>query len=453
MLDTAEQTEIITSIPNIKDCLQINAFAGTGKTTTLIKIAERYPDRKFLYLAFNKAIAEEAKRRFPSNVDAKTTHSLAYSKIARGERARGEYRVKEIADILHIDFITALTVSKIVQGFCNSAYPNFNSLGRGLLEEGMKNPALYINHAQNFYELMRKRSIQITHSFYLKEFQLMNGAAKYRYDYVMLDEGQDTNPVTLSIFYAFKSRKIIVGDTHQQIYSFRGSIDAMEQVKSDITLYLSQTFRCVPEITKIANYILRRFKGETISMVSMTTPSKNINTKAHLSRTNASLIELVDLYNEFNLTRNPDEIFKSSLSVFYYKTMQFSRISPDYKFLTQFTSYDEFEAYLKDTEDAELTKAAEIVATYQDRIEVLYAKAVRCNTTYSPLTLTTAHSAKGLEFDEVELEPDFPNLEEVQADSKMSKTDKNNEFNLMYVAVTRAKYSLINKTENVFPGA
>lgn len=57
--------------------------AGTGKTTTLVKYAEQRPHLRFLYVAFNKSVANEAQRRFPSNVISKTVHSLAFADIGR----------------------------------------------------------------------------------------------------------------------------------------------------------------------------------------------------------------------------------------------------------------------------------------------------------------------------------------------------------------------------------
>jgi hypothetical protein len=56
------------------------AFAGTGKTTTLVQYADRrqhgYQRRRFLYLCYNRSVRAEAERRFTSNVDCRTTHSL-----------------------------------------------------------------------------------------------------------------------------------------------------------------------------------------------------------------------------------------------------------------------------------------------------------------------------------------------------------------------------------------
>ena len=55
MVLSAQQEEIIEISKNLNDneILKINAFAGTGKTTTLIQITTAIYDKNFLYLAFN----------------------------------------------------------------------------------------------------------------------------------------------------------------------------------------------------------------------------------------------------------------------------------------------------------------------------------------------------------------------------------------------------------------
>jgi ABC-type branched-subunit amino acid transport system ATPase component len=60
------------------------AYAGTGKTTTLQMISDAMPQRRGMYLAFNKAIASEAQQKFHRNVDCRTFHSLAFRSVPRG---------------------------------------------------------------------------------------------------------------------------------------------------------------------------------------------------------------------------------------------------------------------------------------------------------------------------------------------------------------------------------
>src|SRR5260370_33543798 len=57
--------------------LRIDAYAGTGKTTTLQLLAAS-SQKHGLYLAFNRSIADEAKDRFPARVTCATSHSLAF---------------------------------------------------------------------------------------------------------------------------------------------------------------------------------------------------------------------------------------------------------------------------------------------------------------------------------------------------------------------------------------
>ncbi len=54
------------------------AFAGSGKTTTLLRLAEKNPGLDFLFIVYNRAVSDEAGRKFPSNVKCKTVHQLAY---------------------------------------------------------------------------------------------------------------------------------------------------------------------------------------------------------------------------------------------------------------------------------------------------------------------------------------------------------------------------------------
>lgn len=56
---------------------------GTGKTSTLIKYAEKFSNLNFLYVAFNKSIVENGKKVFPHNVTCKTFHSLAFATFGK----------------------------------------------------------------------------------------------------------------------------------------------------------------------------------------------------------------------------------------------------------------------------------------------------------------------------------------------------------------------------------
>ena len=90
---TAEQADAIQNFI-VGDSLKINAYSGTGKTSTLQMLADA-TSRRGQYIAFNRDIVAEAKERFPRTVNCSTSHSLAMKAAAcwlqtRHEKADGQ---------------------------------------------------------------------------------------------------------------------------------------------------------------------------------------------------------------------------------------------------------------------------------------------------------------------------------------------------------------------------
>ena len=59
---TAEQLAVVDTNVAKAEILKIVAYAGTGKTTVLLEYARARPSKKYLYLAFNTSVRDEAKR-------------------------------------------------------------------------------------------------------------------------------------------------------------------------------------------------------------------------------------------------------------------------------------------------------------------------------------------------------------------------------------------------------
>ncbi|MBW4722376.1 hypothetical protein [Saccharothrix obliqua] len=102
---TGEQTAIIEACAAGKD-LVIEAGAGTGKTSTLRLAALQMPARRRgIYIAFNRSVANEAKKKFPRNVLCSTAHALAFGALGRQYRHRLDaprLPAREVAKILRI---------------------------------------------------------------------------------------------------------------------------------------------------------------------------------------------------------------------------------------------------------------------------------------------------------------------------------------------------------------
>ena len=78
-LDAKHRDYINTLALKHGDILAIKSVAGSGKTTTLLKLAAAHSKKRILYLAFNKSLIEEMKQKAPPNLHPKTFDSLLYN--------------------------------------------------------------------------------------------------------------------------------------------------------------------------------------------------------------------------------------------------------------------------------------------------------------------------------------------------------------------------------------
>ena len=271
---TTEQLSIINSSGHIK----INAVAGSGKTTTIIEYAKSRPaNSRILYLAFNKSVKIDAARKFSEiglpNVRVETAHSLAYKNVIFKHhykvRPHG-YKTNELADLLGLkgngdkltEYIIANHINKLVSYFCNSNKEKVKEVDYLQIITDAKARSFvktFYNYIQKQSRLllskMDKGEIDITHDFYLKKFQLSN--PKLNFDFILFDEGQDASPAMLDIFLKQESTKVIVGDTHQQIYGWRFAVNSLE--KADFkTFNLTKSFRFAQPIANLAVSVLDR---------------------------------------------------------------------------------------------------------------------------------------------------------------------------------------------------
>jgi F-box protein, helicase, 18 len=479
---TSEQIDIINSSGDIK----INAVAGSGKTTTIIEYAKARPSSsKILYLAFNKTVRLEAERKFAEkgllNVKVETAHSLAYKHIVFRNNYKvssNGYKSHEIAQILglrstgekHTEYVVANHINRLVSYFCNSDKTTVSELQYlDIISEPQARSFASINYdyiirqTREFLSKMNKGEIEIIHDFYLKKFQLSRPVLHY--DYILFDEGQDSSPAMLDIFANQKATKVIVGDTHQQIYGWRHAVNSLEKVDFK-TFHLSKSFRFAPDIANLAVETLeykRHLGKEPQVKISGEGTSKEKKTKAVIARTNLGLL--------LNAIKNVTE--RKDLKKIYFEGNIHSYTYADegaslYDVLNLYNgknhlirdplikalgNMDELEDYIKNTEDAQLSMMVEIVKEYENEIPAILNTIKErhvgdAERNKAQLIFSTVHRCKGMEYDQVELVEDFLNedrLEKIIAEGKeeVSNANKlNEEINLLYVAITRTKNHL-----------
>jgi F-box protein, helicase, 18 len=478
---TREQINIINSTGNIK----INAVAGSGKTTTIIEYAKARPkNSRILYLAFNKSVRLEAIKKFEesglTNVKVETAHSLAYKHVVyhNGYKVRAQgYKTHEIAELLglhvrgekHAEYIAANHISKFIAYFCNSDKQKVQELN--YLEVVSDNKAKeFVSKFYDYIESqtrlllskMDKGEIEITHDFYLKKFQLSN--PKLFFDYILFDEGQDASPAMLDVFLKQKAVKVIVGDTHQQIYGWRFAVNSLEKV--DFKIYhLSTSFRFSQDIANLAAEVLKwknhLAEPQTVPITGMGA-TREYKVKAVLARTNLGLLlkaieyitekkNIQHIYFEGNI--NSYTYADDGASLYdvlnLYNGRQF--LIKD-RLIKEMKTLNELEDYIEKTEDMQLGMMVEIVKEYGNDIPIIIKKLKEMHVENeekdkAQMIFSTVHRSKGMEYDAVQLVNDFINEEKLEKiknekNEKMSLAKLNEEINLLYVAITRTKNSI-----------
>jgi superfamily I DNA/RNA helicase len=133
--------------------------------------------------------------------------------------------------------------------------------------------------------------IPLGHDGYLKVWALEH--PKLPSEYILLDEAQDTNAVVLGVLHEQDAQIVYAGDKHQQIYEWRGAINAMEKITGCDEAFLTQSFRFGDVIASAAARVLATL-GEQHRIRGNPAVSSRIassgDARAVLARTNPTVI-------------------------------------------------------------------------------------------------------------------------------------------------------------------
>jgi F-box DNA helicase 1 len=471
---TPEQKTVVNQEVERGAALKIVAYAGTGKTTTFVEYANARFDSPMLYLAFNKSVETEAKERFGPNVRPRTVHALAYGVFGRNFRNIRGLRYFTVMKLLKADVYGATLVSKTLDNWWNSADPIITKKHAAADELKRYKPGYedqLVKGANFIWSIMQKDNDQLsmTHSGYLKLYQLSQ--PRITSETILLDEAQDCNPVTLDIVNrqrAFGTRVLLCGDPYQQIYSWRGAIDAMNMVEAP-TLYLTQSFRFGNEIARVANQILSLFFNCTVPVIGRKDIQDELPVQLPkderytiICRTNVEIFRQALRCAEQQLPicmvgGDGFTGFLEAVMDVYYLYCGNRKAIRDRQ-IAFFKHFDDLVEFAAARLDPELQARVSIVSEQKDRTPTS-VETIRKMITVARLAkvfLVTAHKAKGLEWDNVMLADDFSDLFDDEGDLLPVSTGDSeedlrrgyaraiprDEVNLLYVAATRAKKRL-----------
>lgn len=444
--------------------LKINAFAGSGKTSTLQLLANA-TGRRGQYLAFNKSIVADAGEKFPDTVDCSTSHSLAFRAAPAGyKRDIGKLTNKstakqlvEVLDIKHRRFGDKYAITPDSQGYLfletirRYAQSADDEIGmhhvpvlgaiRAAPEDVQEEVSAFgLEGARHVWSRMLSEQdpLPLGHDGYLKLWGLSRPIIAA--DYIMLDEAQDTNPVVLDILQRQRAQLVYVGDRYQQIYEWRGAVNAMETIDTEASTYLTTSFRFGDGIADLATKMLVKLgerqpvKGNPllVSRIGRTNPS------AVLARTNATtisaVIEALDDGRKPHLVGDKTELIDMLRGVQALKEEEPSTCPAFFGF----KAWNEVVEFARTDEGAHLVTFVNLVEKRGEK-QLMWALNRTVDEEKADLVISTGHKSKGREWKSVRLMDDF--LRSSPGDGKNSGPDPA-EIRLLYVALTRAKEAL-----------
>jgi len=471
---TTEQEAIVKNLPGKGELMLINAYAGSGKTETLRLMAERYPDINFTYLCYNRDTADKAKRRFPKNTKCNTIHSLAHAAVGRFYKP--DYRMpttKEVMEKFNISqpYVAVIAIEAISR-FCNSTNAKIEKIHFHDKHQDSDNilrkyPYI-ISLSQSIWDeiIDPNSSLPISHDVYLKLWSFKS--PQIAGDIILHDESQDMNPVTLQILNEQKGKLnpglVIVGDTHQAIYAWRGAVNTMESLWPHATYKhnLTTSFRFGQSIADGASKVLQHLKGDMVRITGAGPTKSDIPDSVFIGRKNASLIDMaiVRIKSEPNLRLHfAGTRLKDDWDPYFLYELQkpldmlnLYRGRPEKVELLQMKklkNFEEIAALIQgddegDGVDQELEWYFEkLIKPYGDELPDLINE-IRSRSV-SPesanVSFSTAHRAKGLEWKNVVMLEDFWTPRPITPESPLSDDEKE-EVNAIYVAMTRASISI-----------
>ncbi len=455
---TREQLDAVQAFLERKS-LKIKAFAGTGKTTVLSRMAE-LDNRRGLYMAYNYEIARESRDKLPRNVVCKTAHALALSNLPadlREKAGRGNYLDRrQLVRFLHrrlgLSEVQAKEVSwvaeKAMHWFCVSDDPEpaMHHVQEALIDNHASvDPDLVLAVLPAMWEAITSAGgcLPLIFDGYLKLFQLSGTPPSF--DYILADECQDMYPAIQWIIRNSGAQVVWVGDPSQQIYDFNGAENAMCQLDDLETYRLTMSFRFGEWLAELVQPLLKQLGESDVIRgdPAMETRRATRTLPVKLARGNATLlsplVSAIRADKKVHVLGGVDKLRGLLNSA--ERVMRKRPVSSG--LFAGLCSWHEARECASDRGNRALREIVELINKHRLR-EIRRCVDSVCPEEEAHIVLSTVHQAKGREFSKVAILDDF------RAKPEFLMTFRGKDIyapapevlRLLYVAVTRTEHEL-----------
>lgn len=279
------QQAIYDFIANGSGNAVVGAVAGSGKSTTIVNALNIIPSNKTkVFLAFNKAIVEELKKKITApNTTVQTLHSAGFSAMMRTYKSKLDtYKYSNfLKDSIYLlsETISVDTPNDEVSAFKLRVLKLLDLSRAGLLNNTDDIMDCAMAHdidlsgdeAEVVLKLMQWGIDQVAKIDFADMIWItvMKNLRVQTYDWVMIDECQDLSPMQNKLFQMMvepkNGRFIAVGDRAQSIQYFAGagndSFDNIAKLPNTIELPLSICYRCPKAVVAKAKELVPQIES------------------------------------------------------------------------------------------------------------------------------------------------------------------------------------------------
>ena len=468
------QKDIFEHIKKSKSHLSIEATAGSGKTFSLITALKLIPRfKRSLFLSFSNSIVNTLKEQIPTGIQASTLHSLGNRFVTQyypGIRVNPNKYMQLALNLYGKKDKETFKKAYQIQDISSYARMTLTELELREIEKMCdKYDIMYSDDTiEKAIELIEEdqypSSIDFADMIYMPAVN--ESMIRDQFDYVFLDEAQDCSNAQIQfVQHLLKpniGRLISIGDSEQSIYSFSGAdIEAFNTLKSipnTIELPLSVSYRCskrvVEEARKLSNKI-ESSKDAQEGEVRTGFFNEIEEGDMVIARNNAPLI---DCYFQLIESGKKAKIYGRDIEKGIVQIAERCMHRIHDRFIENL--YSELDKVLDDLVKKGVKQPSKHVrfGNMADKVELLEIVANKCNSTSEivPLIkdmftenlnegvkLMTCHKAKGLENDTVFIMDKYKGKHLIPSQYATQKWQLEQEKNLQFVAVTRAKNKLI----------
>jgi len=320
------------AVEYLDGALLVIAGAGSGKTRTIVAkieylIRKGFDPKRILAITFTNKASKELKDRIKNSLGVNLPWVGTFHSVANRILRLGGKHIGINPDFVILDREDARRVLKqVLKDFdtdfedtlYEEAISKYKEGGKFISTDGGLIAIDTLDHFWEIFEAYQRRLKQLNALDFsdllyftvklLKENPRVREKLKNHFQYILVDEYQDTNEIQYEFIKLIARNNVcVVGDPNQAIYQWRGANpENILRFKEDFSpkvVKLERNYRSKGVILEIANAVIRNCNPKWVSLIPQLKPDKDFGEKPLVRRFESEEEEALWIAKEIKLLK------------------------------------------------------------------------------------------------------------------------------------------------------